>query len=74
MIINFLEERFFSNRRKKTNVIQTLLIDLSAVFVWRGTWGLMDKYLFPTHPDLSFIVSILVGIFLIITIRQANAK
>ena len=71
MLIQYLEERFVK-RKKRSPIVETLLLDLSAVFVWRGTWGLMDKYLFPTHPDLSFVFSILLGIALVITIRQLS--
>ncbi len=69
MFIQYLEERILK-RKKRSNIIETLLLDLSAVFVWRGTWGLMDKYLFPTHPDVSFIFSILLGVTLVLLIRQ----
>jgi hypothetical protein len=71
MLIQYIEERFLKKKRR-SNILETLLLDLSAVFVWRGTWGLMDKYLFPTHPDISFIFSILLGIALVFIIRQYN--
>lgn len=73
MIVKFIEDRLFKRKRSST-VIETLLIDLSAVFVWRGTWGLMDKYLFPNYPDFSFIFSIIVGATLILAIRQFNNR
>lgn len=40
-----------------------ICIVLGIVFVWRGMWGLMDLYLFPEQPTLSFTVSVLLGIF-----------
>ena len=73
MIIDFLEDRFFK-RKKQNTVVETLLIDLSAVLVWRGTWGLMDKYLFPNHLDLSLIFSIVLGIALVFVLRYFNKR
>jgi hypothetical protein len=73
MIIDFLEDRFFK-RKKQNTVVETLLIDLSAVLVWRGTWRLMDKYLFPNHLDLSLIFSIVLGIALVFVLRNFNKR
>ncbi len=42
-----------------------IIIVLGIVLVWRGIWGLADTYLFPNNPILSFIISVLIGIFLL---------
>jgi hypothetical protein len=39
-----------------------LMIVIGVVAVWRGLWGLMDLYLFPGEPTMSFCVSILIGL------------
>jgi hypothetical protein len=73
MIIDYLENRFFK-RKKQNTILETLLLDLSAVLVWRGTWGLMDKYLFPNHLDLSLLLSIALGIGLVLVLRYLNKR
>ncbi|MDA1209178.1 MAG: hypothetical protein O2904_04080 [bacterium] len=45
--------------------VQTLVVVIAVVFVWRGIWNLIDIYLFPGNPLLSNVVSILLGIFLL---------
>lgn len=32
---------------------------------WRGAWGLMDLYLFPDDPAMSFVASLLLGLIII---------
>jgi hypothetical protein len=31
------------------------------VMLWRGVWGLLDTYLFPGSPTLSYLVCIGLG-------------
>lgn len=71
MLIQFIEEKLL-RRKRSSNVVETLLIDLSAVLVWRGTWGLMDEYLFPTHPNFSFLFSIFLGLGIVLFLRQSS--
>jgi hypothetical protein len=40
----------------------TLLIGLSVVAFWRGAWGIMDIYLLPDNYELSYWVSIVMGL------------
>ncbi|PIN81207.1 hypothetical protein COV13_02050 [Candidatus Woesearchaeota archaeon CG10_big_fil_rev_8_21_14_0_10_32_9] len=42
-----------------------LLIGLSVVSFWRGAWGIMDTYLFPTNYELSSWVSIIIGLIIL---------
>jgi hypothetical protein len=42
-----------------------LVLAIGVVAIWRGVWGLMDLYLFPDNPTLSFIISIAVGLFIL---------
>jgi hypothetical protein len=46
-------------------VIFTLLIGLSVVAFWRGAWGIMDTYILPNNPELSYWSSILIGLFIL---------
>ncbi len=43
----------------------TLIIAAGVVMVWRGVWWLMDIYLFPNDPALSYAVSIILGLIIL---------
>lgn len=50
-----------------------IITSLAIVSFWRGVWGLMDLYLFPRSPELSFTISIFIGLgilFLIASYRK----
>lgn len=51
-------------KNTKSN-FKLLLLAIGVVAVWRGVWGLMDIYLFPDNPILSFIISIIIGLFIL---------
>ena len=39
-----------------------LVTVIGIVMVWRGVWFLLDLYLFPNHPELSGLTSLLIGL------------
>lgn len=45
--------------------IPTLITAVGVVMVWRGIWGLMDIYLFPGNPTLSYALSIVIGLVIL---------
>lgn len=47
-------------------VCTSLLIATAVISFWRGLWGMMDTYLFPEQEFLSYAVSILIGIVLLL--------
>ncbi len=50
-----------------------LALAIGVVLVWRGIWELASRYLFPQHPDLSAIASIILGMgILYLTDRKLN--
>lgn len=51
-------------RRQKGVIInlETIFAAVGVVLVWRGVWGLLDHYLFPNNPDLSYIASLCIGL------------
>jgi len=69
MLTRFID-RFVWKSKREIKLFDSLLIDLSAIMIWRGVWGLMDIYLFPNHAELSFISSILFGIALMLGLRK----
>ncbi len=46
-------------------IFMSIGIGLSVIAFWRGAWGLMDLYLFPNDPTLSFLSSFAVGIVIL---------
>jgi hypothetical protein len=54
--------------------LQNLLIGLAIVFFWRGAWGLMDIYIFPASPILSYGFSALAGLALLFFVRGHRLK
>ena len=48
----------------------TIILAFAIVSFWRGVWGLMDIYLFPSNLTLSLTASILIGLVLIYSIKH----
>ena len=66
-----------SNKRSffdKHHDLQTILIGLTIVMFWRGSWGLLDIYLFPDDLSLSFISSFLAGLLLLFILNHHKLK
>jgi quinol-cytochrome oxidoreductase complex cytochrome b subunit len=38
-----------------------IAIIFAIIMLWRGVWGLLDKYLFPGSPTLSYLTCIALG-------------
>ncbi len=57
-----IKHHFKSKRKFHHKLIMAVGIGFSVVAFWRGTWGLMDLYLFPDNPTLSHSASLLLGI------------
>lgn len=45
----------------------TFIVVLGVVSLWRGAWGLMDLHLFPKNSSLSYIVSLIVGLIILLS-------
>lgn len=52
----------------------SLIIVSGMICMWRGIWGLLDLYLVPDMPGLSFALSLLVGIIIISTTHYTIEK
>lgn len=59
-----LEERLEASGPQR-RWFATLAGLVAVVSIWRGTWLLLDLYVFPSSPVLSSIVSIGAGIVLL---------
>jgi len=52
----------FKKHKKRNPFLYYLITGSAFIFFWRGIWGLLDIYLFPSYPILSYIVSAFIGI------------
>ena len=50
-----------AHRKVHHTVILSIGIGLSIIAFWRGAWGLMDLYVFPNNPILSYVASLVIG-------------
>ncbi len=44
------------------NILTGVFVVVAAASIWRGITRLEDTYFFPADPNLSILVSILVGV------------
>ena len=60
---NNLEQKLLRTKlENKRTTLNSLIIVVAIIMLWRGVWGLLDIYLFPDIPTLSYVVSISMGI------------
>ncbi len=50
--------------------IRTIIIAIGVVLIWRGIWGLSDDYLFHSNPTLSYAVSVIAGLLILLLIGK----
>lgn len=55
---------------KKTSFAHVVLIAVAVVLVWRGAWGLMDLYIFPDNALISYIVSLVAGLLILLATKE----
>jgi|GEM_PF-2381747 hypothetical protein len=58
----------------KHSNLRILLLGVSAILIWRGVWGLFDIYLFPDDPIVSFSISIIAGLLLVLIINNKRLR
>jgi Fuseless-like protein (putative pre-synaptic calcium channel regulator) len=64
-MLNKLKETFPLAKLKQYPSLNAIIILIAMIMLWRGVWGLLDIYLFPGVPTLSYLLSILFGIFIL---------
>ena len=47
-------------------IIAALLIIIGVVSIWRAVWSLCDLYLFPSNPTLSYLISLIFGVVVVV--------
>ena len=53
---------FWRRLELKHQAFFAIVIAVAVISFWRGVWGLMDVHVIPDNRDLSYIVSILIGL------------
>ena len=53
-------------RMSRRRVIKVLASFVALILLWRGIWGLLDGYLLPDNPMISYLICVLLGIFLVV--------
>ena len=60
-----LKEKLPLAKLKQYPSFNAIVIVLAIIMLWRGVWGLLDVYLFPGVPTLSYLISIALGILIL---------
>lgn len=68
MIKNFEKMNSFSK------ICFSILIGFAVVAFWRGIWGILDIYLFPNNLTLSFVISIVAGLVVLIATHYTSKE
>jgi uncharacterized membrane protein YcjF (UPF0283 family) len=55
-----------SSKYTAGHVYFSLLIGFAVIAFWRGAWGLMDLYLLPNNQTLSFTLSLIIGLAILL--------
>ena len=64
----------FNKLKRMKPVKQTLfavIIAFAVISFWRGVWGLMDEYLFPSNHQVSFWASLFIGLIILVGTHYA---
>jgi len=56
--------------KRKTSLPKILVVGTAVVLFWRGAWGLMDLYIFPDNPVMSYAVSLTAGLGILFASRM----
>jgi hypothetical protein len=59
---------------EKQPLLSTLLITGAVIMFWRGVWGLMDVYLLPDNPPLSYGISLVISLLLFTFVVRHHIK
>ncbi len=61
-------------KRHEHTVTETIFITGTLVMFWRGVWGLMDIYLLPVHPQISYAISLALSVLLFVFAMRKHTK
>lgn len=64
----------FPYLKKHHQLIFSLIVVSGVTALWRGIWGLLDIYLLPGSPSVSFTLSIILGVVVIVATHYTIDK
>lgn len=67
------EQNFVERLKERHPNFYSIMIAVAFIMVWRGLKGLMDLYIFPEKPTLSFIFTTVIGLTLLF-VNNFNLK
>jgi len=56
-----------------TILILYLVAVTAVVMMWRGLWGLLDEYVWPKNPKLSYWSTFIIGFVLIVSVSLSSS-
>lgn len=70
MFLNAIQKRLeilgLRNRKNRyKDLIRVISVAVGIIMFWRGIWGLLDYYLLPDNPPLSFGISLVIGLVIL---------
>ena len=60
-----LKTQFKKIRKSKSNFNMIITV-IAVVMIWRWVWGILDKILFPDYPWVSYWLSIVLWIVILL--------
>ena len=61
MLNKIKENQKITQLKAQYPIVNAVVIILAIIMLWRGAWGLLDEFLFPGSPILSYFASIALG-------------
>lgn len=52
--------------------IFAIIVAAAVISYWRGIWGLLDLYLYPSNEAYSYLLSIVLGLILILATYRTH--
>ncbi|MBN1896938.1 MAG: hypothetical protein JW789_04425 [Candidatus Aenigmarchaeota archaeon] len=64
----------FHKMKSHHQTIFTIVIAFAVISFWRGVWGLMDEYMLPVNTEMSYWVSVVIGLGILIMTGYATKE
>ncbi len=65
---------FFRKHYSRTDIwkkrFEAFMTGAAIILFWRGIWNLADEFLFPGHPTLSALASLMIGMGILILMKN----
>jgi hypothetical protein len=72
--MNNKREEIHQEKIHVKKVVFTIIAAFAIISFWRGIWGLLDLYLFPNNYELSYWISLFIGILILFLTKNLIKK